>query len=43
MMALDAAGMVMGWRFFDHAAHLSGILFGIFWCHLGRNFIYYFM
>jgi hypothetical protein len=35
-MALDAAGMVMGWRFFDHAAHLSGILFGIFWCHLGR-------
>jgi hypothetical protein len=36
MMAVDAAGMVMGWRFFDHAAHLSGILFGILWCHLGQ-------
>jgi hypothetical protein len=37
MMAIDAAGMVMGWRFFDHAAHFSGILFGIFWCHLGQT------
>lgn len=40
MMALDAAGMVMGWRFFDHAAHLSGILFGIFWCHLGSKLLW---
>ena len=36
MMCIDAAGMVMGWKFFDHAAHLSGILYGIFWCHIGK-------
>ena len=36
MICMDAAGMVMGWRFFDHAAHLSGLLYGIFWCHLGK-------
>jgi len=40
MICMDAAGMVMGWRFFDHAAHLSGILYGIFWCHLGSRLIW---
>lgn len=40
MMALDATGMVMGWRFFDHAAHFSGILFGIFWCHIGSRLLW---
>jgi len=37
MMCLDAAGMVMGWKFFDHSAHLAGVLYGIFWCHLGSR------
>ena len=37
MMCMDAAGMLLGWRTFDHAAHLSGILFGIFWVHLGER------
>jgi len=37
MMCMDAAGMLLGWRTFDHAAHLSGILFGIFWVHLGSR------
>lgn len=26
--ALDLTGLILGWRFFDHAAHLSGVLFG---------------
>lgn len=28
-MAIDAAGLAMQWRMFDHAAHLSGSLFGL--------------
>jgi len=35
LMALDAAGCVMRWGFFDHMAHLSGVLFGIGWAHYG--------
>ena len=26
---LDAAGLVLGWKLFDHAAHLGGALFGM--------------
>lgn len=29
MVALDALGLVRGWRTFDHAAHLGGALFGV--------------
>jgi rhomboid-like protein len=29
MLALDTAGLVLGWRMFDHAAHLGGALFGM--------------
>lgn len=29
IVALDTAGLIMGWRFFDHAAHLGGALFGM--------------
>jgi hypothetical protein len=28
-MGIDAAGVVMGWKLFDHAAHLGGALFGM--------------
>ncbi|XP_058807531.1 presenilin-associated rhomboid-like protein, mitochondrial [Phymastichus coffea] len=31
IMAFDAAGCILGWQFFDHAAHLGGVLFGMFW------------
>lgn len=31
IMALDLTGCCLGWRYFDHAAHLGGALFGIFW------------
>jgi len=40
MMLVDTVGMVSGWRFFDHACHLSGLLFGIFWCHLGSSLLW---
>ena len=26
---MDAVGMALRWRFFDHAAHLSGLVFGV--------------
>nr|XP_010591278.1 presenilins-associated rhomboid-like protein, mitochondrial isoform X2 [Loxodonta africana] len=29
IIAMDTAGLILGWRFFDHAAHLGGALFGI--------------
>jgi len=29
IIAIDSTGVLLGWRFFDHAAHLSGCLFGV--------------
>ncbi|CAG0901380.1 unnamed protein product [Darwinula stevensoni] len=29
MLAFDTCGVVMRWKFFDHAAHLGGMLFGV--------------
>lgn len=29
IIAFDTAGLALGWRFFDHAAHLGGALFGM--------------
>ncbi|KAH8372149.1 hypothetical protein KR093_010171, partial [Drosophila rubida] len=37
IMGIDFAGCVMGWKFFDHAAHLGGAMFGIFWAHYGAQ------
>ncbi|XP_025266908.1 presenilins-associated rhomboid-like protein, mitochondrial isoform X2 [Camponotus floridanus] len=31
IMAMDVVGCTLGWKYFDHAAHLGGALFGIFW------------
>ena len=31
LVAADVAGIVLGWRRFDHAAHLAGAAFG--WCY----------
>jgi len=32
MVALDAIGIIRGWRLFDHWAHLGGAAFGaIYW------------
>lgn len=30
IMAVDVIGIAFGWKFFDHAAHLGGALFGVY-------------
>lgn len=40
VMCLDAVGMALGWRLFDHAAHLGGALFGLFYAHFGARYIW---
>ncbi|XP_059472815.1 presenilin-associated rhomboid-like protein, mitochondrial [Neocloeon triangulifer] len=37
LLLMDSVGMVLRWRFFDHAAHLGGALFGIFWAMYGQG------
>lgn len=37
IMGIDLAGVLLGWRIFDHAAHLGGALFGIFWAYYGSQ------
>lgn len=29
IMGIDLAGCLLGWKFFDHAAHLGGAIFGL--------------
>lgn len=40
IMGIDAAGVLMGWKLFDHAAHLGGALFGIIWSYWGSQYIW---
>ncbi|KAK3531392.1 hypothetical protein QTP70_018195 [Hemibagrus guttatus] len=40
IVALDTAGLILGWRFFDHAAHLGGALFGIWYIFYGNDLIW---
>ncbi|XP_065083313.1 presenilins-associated rhomboid-like protein, mitochondrial [Ochlerotatus camptorhynchus] len=37
IMGFDLAGVLLGWRVFDHAAHLGGALFGMFWAYYGSQ------
>lgn len=40
MMALDAAGVVLKWRFFDHWGHLGGAVFGYVYARYGEKYIW---
>lgn len=40
IMSLDFTGCLLGWKFLDHAAHLGGALFGIFWQAFGNPYIW---
>lgn len=40
IMGVDLAGVLLGWKFFDHAAHLGGALFGLAWCYWGGNHVW---
>ena len=35
MALLDATGLVMRWKMFDHAAHLPGVMCGVVWAYWG--------
>ncbi|XP_058062035.1 presenilins-associated rhomboid-like protein, mitochondrial [Anopheles bellator] len=37
IMGVDMAGVLLGWKIFDHAAHLGGAMFGLFWCYFGAH------
>lgn len=37
MVALDVTGLLLGWRMFDHAAHLGGAVWGIMWWYTGHD------
>ncbi|CAL8312912.1 presenilins-associated rhomboid-like protein, mitochondrial isoform X1 [Gadus morhua] len=40
LIAIDTAGLVMGWRYLDHAAHLGGALFGVWYVAYGHKVIW---
>ncbi|XP_029971442.1 presenilin-associated rhomboid-like protein A, mitochondrial [Salarias fasciatus] len=40
LVVMDAAGLILGWRLFDHAAHLGGALFGIWYVAYGHKLIW---
>uniref|UniRef100_A0A0N5AXI0 rhomboid protease n=1 Tax=Syphacia muris TaxID=451379 RepID=A0A0N5AXI0_9BILA len=40
LLAFDAAGLLLGFRLFDHAAHLGGSLFGIFYAWYGEKILW---
>nr|XP_020478369.1 presenilins-associated rhomboid-like protein, mitochondrial isoform X2 [Monopterus albus] len=40
IIALDTTGVVLGWKFFDHAAHLGGAMFGIWYILFGHELIW---
>ncbi|KAK1899486.1 Presenilins-associated rhomboid-like protein mitochondrial [Dissostichus eleginoides] len=40
IVAMDTAGIVLGWQYFDHAAHLGGALFGIWYIMFGHELIW---
>ncbi|KAM4605461.1 presenilin-associated rhomboid-like protein A, mitochondrial [Polymixia lowei] len=40
LVAIDAVGLVLGWRLLDHAAHLGGALFGVWYVAYGHKLIW---
>ncbi|KAI5124254.1 hypothetical protein M0805_005103 [Coniferiporia weirii] len=38
MVAMDMIGIIRGWRFFDHWAHLSGAAFGVLYYKYGPDY-----
>ncbi|XP_063318660.1 presenilin-associated rhomboid-like protein A, mitochondrial isoform X2 [Pelmatolapia mariae] len=40
LVAIDTAGLLLGWRLFDHAAHLGGALFGVWYVAYGHKLIW---
>ncbi|KAK3096045.1 hypothetical protein FSP39_022453 [Pinctada imbricata] len=40
LMAMDTLGLILGWKLFDHAAHLGGVIFGIWYAKYGRDWVW---
>ncbi|XP_078480863.1 presenilin-associated rhomboid-like protein A, mitochondrial [Lampetra planeri] len=40
LVAVDSAGLILGWRLFDHAAHIGGALFGVWYVAYGYKLIW---
>jgi len=40
LAVMDTAGLVFKWRFFDHAAHLSGVACGVAWAVWGSGSVW---
>jgi len=40
LAAVDIAGIFLRWRFFDHAAHLSGLAAGVAWVKWGNEWLW---
>ncbi|VDD86006.1 unnamed protein product [Enterobius vermicularis] len=40
LVLFDLFGLLLGFRLFDHAAHLGGTLFGIFYARYGENLLW---
>ncbi|KAF2892220.1 hypothetical protein ILUMI_13964 [Ignelater luminosus] len=41
IVSLDLAGVVLGWKVFDHAAHLGGAACGIAWSYWGNELLWH--
>ena len=37
ILAMDTAGLLLGWKVFDHAGHLGGTLFGVWYTKYGHK------
>ncbi|XP_013392656.1 presenilins-associated rhomboid-like protein, mitochondrial isoform X2 [Lingula anatina] len=40
LIALDTIGILRGWKLFDHACHLGGVLFGLWYANYGRKYLW---
>ncbi|KAJ8970902.1 hypothetical protein NQ317_009054 [Molorchus minor] len=40
IVGLDTVGVLLGWKFFDHAAHLGGAACGIAWALWGHQYVW---
>lgn len=40
LLVVDTAGLILKWHLFDHAAHLGGALFGIFYVMWGHEILW---
>ena len=40
LVVADTAGLLRRWRYLDHAGHLGGMLYGVFWAYYGSDSIW---